>query len=455
MHKPIRIAYIGGGSRQWARNLMSDLALEPDLTGTVVLYDIDHEAAKNNAIIGNMMMALPEAKGKWNFIVAKTLEESLVNADFVFISILPATFEEMKAYAHIPEKYGIYQTVGDTVGPAGLFRALIMMPIYKEFATQIKNICPNAWIINFTNPMTMCVQTLYHVFPEVKAFGNCHEVFHVQDILARVLKEKTGIQASRKEIEINPIGINHFTWINYASYKHMDLMPIYKEFVDKHHEFGLGKDEWETYYPFGSGERVKFDLFKKSGVIAAAGDRHLVEFLPQSWYLKDKKMIFDWHFFLTPVDFRMKRKEEANETALRIIKNEEKIKIEPSGEEGILQLKALLGLASLITNVNIINTGQIPNLPIGHVVETNALFRRDEVRPIYAGDMPSFPLELTKRHIENHQLLLNSFDKKDLSYARKAFYQDPLIEHLPKITLDQMFDEIVNAVKPYLTYYKK
>ncbi|MDO9628449.1 MAG: alpha-glucosidase/alpha-galactosidase [Acholeplasmataceae bacterium] len=455
MHKPIKISYIGGGSRQWARNLMSDLALEPDLTGTVILYDIDYEAAVNNAIIGNMMMELPEAKGKWNFIVAKTLEESLVNADFVFISILPATFEEMKAYAHIPEKWGIYQTVGDTVGPAGIFRALIMMPIYEEIVLAVKNICPNAWVINFTNPMTMCVQTLYHVFPEIKAFGNCHEVFHVQDIIARALKEKTGIVASRKDIEINPLGINHFTWINYASYKDIDLMPIYKEFVEKYHKDGLGKDEWETYYPFGSGERVKFDLFKKSGVIAAAGDRHLVEFLPQSWYLKDKKTIHDWHFFLTPVNFRMKRKEEANETALRIIRKEEKIKIEPSGEEGILQLKALLGLSSLLTNVNIINKGQIPNLPLGHVVETNALFRRDEVRPIYSGPMPDFPLEFTRIHIQNHKFLLQAFDENDLSYARYAFHQDPLVKHLLPQDLDLMFDEIVEATEPYLSYYKK
>lgn len=455
MDKPIRISYIGGGSRQWARNLMSDLALEPDLSGTVVLYDIDYEAATNNAIIGNMMMALPEAKGKWNFVVAKTLEESLQEADFVFISILPATFDEMKAYVHIPEKWGVYQTVGDTVGPAGIFRALVMMPAYLEFANAIKNICPNAWVINFTNPMTMCVQILYHLFPEVKAFGNCHEVFHVQDIIARALKEKTGITASRKEIQINPLGINHFTWINYASYKNMDLMPIYKEFVDKYHQDGLGKDEWETYYPFGSGERVKFDLFKRSGVIAAAGDRHLVEFLPQSWYLKDKKMIHDWHFFLTPVDFRVNRWKEANDASLRIIKKEEKIKIEPSGEEGILQLKALLGLVDLTTNVNIINTGQIPNLPLGHVVETNALFRRDEVRPVYAGPMPDFSLGITQRHIQNHKLLLKAFDEKDLSYARIALEQDPLLEHLSIQDINDMFDEIALAIKPYLSYYIK
>jgi len=453
--KKIRICYIGGGSRLWARSLMSDLALEKDLSGEVVLYDIDEEAAINNAQIGHMMMALDDRKRSWHFSVSKTLDEAIKGSDFIFISILPATLDEMEAYVHLPEKYGVYQPVGDTAGPAGIFRSLIMMPIYEGFAKKIETLAPTAWVINFTNPMTMCVQMLYHVFPNIKAFGNCHEVFHVQDILKRALKEETGIEASRQEISINPIGINHFTWINYASYKDIDLMPIYEKFAKKYQKEGIAGDDWVNYYPFGSAERVKLDLFLKYGVIAAAGDRHLVEFLPHHWYTKDVETIKHWRYFLTPVSHRKNIKSNGNLSALNIIKGSEKLKIHPSGEEGIMQIKAILGLSPLVTNVNMPNRGQISNLPLGHVVETNAVFRKDDVRPIHAGNMPDFPHQMTLRHVKNHQLLIKAFDEKDLSYARLALKMDPSVEHLDHQIIDQMFDEIIEKIKPYVTYYHK
>lgn len=453
MIKKVKITYIGGGSRLWARSLMSDLALESEISGEVVLYDIDVEAAKNNAMIGNMMMAKNDVKGKWHFTVESNLEFALQGADFVFLSILPATFEEMDAYVHLSESYGIYQPVGDTTGPAGIFRSLIMMPIYEKFALAIKAHAKDAWVINFTNPMTMCVQMLYHVFPQIKAFGNCHEVFHVQDLLARALFEEKKIQASRKEISINPLGINHFTWINYASYQDIDLMPIYKKFAEKYHKTGSEGDAWVDYYPFGSANRVKFDLYLKYGCIAAAGDRHLVEFLPQHFYTKNPDIIKSWRYFLTPVAHRKNIKAEGNRLALQMIHHEADVTIKPSGEEGVLQLKALLGLHDLVTNVNVPNQGQIANLPIGHVVETNAMFRRDEVRPVFAGSMPDFAHQITLRHIKNHQLLLKAFDEKDLSYARLAFSLDPSIEHLEESQKMALFDEIYTKVKPYLEYY--
>ena len=451
--KDLTIAYIGGGSRLWARGLMSDLALDSELSGVVKLYDIDKQAADNNALIGNMMMKLPDAKGHFRFEVSETLEASLENADFVLISILPATFDEMKTYVHDPEKWNVYQPVGDSAGPAGIFRSLIMMPIYENFAKAIEKICPNAWVINFTNPMTMCVQMLYHVFPKIKAYGNCHEVFHVQDILRRALKESQGIDAKREEIMINPLGINHFTWINQAYYKDIDLLPIYDNFAKKYQTHGIDFDTWTKRCPFGSTEKVKFDLYLKYGVIAAAGDRHLVEFLHQKDYVKDPSMVESWNFYLTPVDYRINEKQKANDSAEAMIQGLIPVKLTPSGEEGVLQMKALLGMTELITNVNIINHGQIENLPMNHVVETNALFRKNQVRPIYSGMMPQEPLDLTLPHIYIHELLLKAFDNRDLSYAKEALLRDPYTSHLSPNEKIEMFNHVTSKLKPYLSYY--
>ena len=222
----VKLAYIGGGSRGWAWGLMGDLVSCEDMSGDVYLYDIDYEAAKNNEIIGNKFNTAEGAKTVWNYKAVPEISEALTGADFVIISILPATFDEMESDVHTPEKYGIYQSVGDTTGPGGIVRAMRTIPMYEEIAENIKKYCPKAWVINYTNPMTLCTRTLYRVFPEIKAFGCCHEVFGTQKFFAKVVEEYFGEKGvKRNEIKVNPIGVNHFTWLTSASYKNIDLMP--------------------------------------------------------------------------------------------------------------------------------------------------------------------------------------------------------------------------------------
>ena len=192
--KEIKIAYIGGGSKLWARSFMQDLALAEGIRGEVALYDIDREAAVRNQKIAARIHEKKEAVSQFTYTVADTLTEALTGADFVLISILPGTFKEMRSDVHEPEKYGIVQPVGDTVGPGGVLRAMRTVPIYEGFARAIREHCPNAWVLNLTNPMSACVKTLYDTFPEIKAFGCCHEVFHAQDFLCCALKELKGIQ---------------------------------------------------------------------------------------------------------------------------------------------------------------------------------------------------------------------------------------------------------------------
>ena len=258
----VQIAYIGGGSMGWAWGLMSELALEEQLSGSVKLYDIDFEAAKRNEKIAMKLQLREEVVGDWTYEAVETIEEALRGADFVMISILPGTFEEMRSDVHVPEKYGILQSVGDTVGPGGVLRALRTIPMIAEIAQAIKNVAPEAWVINFTNPMTLCTRTLYEVFPQIKAFGNCHEVFGTQKLLVSALEEIMGIkEVAREDIKVNVIGINHFTWIDQASYKGIDLLPIYDEFVARYYKEGYNRDKtgnWMNDY-FSSAHRVKFD----------------------------------------------------------------------------------------------------------------------------------------------------------------------------------------------------
>ena len=130
----LKIAYIGGGSQGWAWGLMSDLSAADDISGQVALYDIDFEAAKKNEIIGNKFNSIPESKSHWDYYAVSTLEEALTGADFVAISILPGTLDEMHSDVHTPEKYGIWQPVGDSTGPGGIIRALRTIPMMEVIA---------------------------------------------------------------------------------------------------------------------------------------------------------------------------------------------------------------------------------------------------------------------------------------------------------------------------------
>lgn len=132
MQKNIKIAYIGGGSKQWARVFMSDLAVSEDLSGRIALYDIDLEAAERNAAIGARINLDPAAKSHFQYTVCPRLEDALEGADFVVISILPGTFREMRSDVHVPEKYGIYQSVGDTAGPGGACAPCVPSPITRS-----------------------------------------------------------------------------------------------------------------------------------------------------------------------------------------------------------------------------------------------------------------------------------------------------------------------------------
>ena len=449
----LKIAYVGGGSRGWAWGLMSDLAANPDVSGDVYLYDIDFEAAKANEKIGNMYNGVEGARSKWTYHAVETPKEALTGADFVIISILPGTFDEMESDVHTPEKYGIYQPVGDTTGPGGIVRAMRTIPMFEVIANYIKEYCPKAWVINYTNPMTLCVKTLYDTFPEIKAFGCCHEVFGTQGLLGYVIEEYFGEKAVREDIKVNPVSVNHFTWLTKASYRGIDLFPYYKKYCDKYAD-GLptkSDNNWMNNH-FSSQFKVRIDLFRRFGYIAAAGDRHLAEFCPGGWYLESPERVHEMKFALTPVSWRKKDLENRLERSRKLLSGEEEVKIWKTGEDGVHQIRALLGLCDLVTNVNIPNVGQIPNLPLGAVVETNAIFRSDEVTPVFAGNIPTEIHSLVSRICAEQEAVFDGIKRRDLEAIFEAFASDPLVT-CSLSDARKLFNEMVENTKEYLKDY--
>ncbi|AFI27344.1 glycosidase [Bacillus sp. JS] len=430
----IKIAYIGGGSQGWARSLMSDLAIDERMSGMVALYDLDFEAAQRNEVIGNY-----SGNGRWRYEAVSTLKKALSGADIVIISILPGSLDDMEIDVHLPERCGIYQSVGDTVGPGGIIRGLRAVPIFAEIARAIRDYAPESWVINYTNPMSVCTRALYKVFPGIKAIGCCHEVFGTQKLLAEMVTERLGIEVPRREdIHVNVLGINHFTWITAASYRHIDLLPIFREFSSHYGESGyeLEGESWRDSV-FHSAHRVAFDLFETYGAIPAAGDRHLAEFLPGP-YLKQPEV---WKFHLTPISFRKQDRALKRQETERFIQQQRGVAGKASGEEGVNIIAALLGLGELVTNVNMPNQGQVSNLPIQAIVETNAFITRNSVKPIFSGALPKGVEMLAARHVSNQEAVAEAGLTKDTGLAFQAFLNDPLVM-IDRNDAEQLFDDM-------------
>lgn len=423
---PLKIAYIGGGSREWARKLMVDLALCPHLTGEVDLYDIDLPAAQLNQRLGNWMQEQPGVLSHWHYHTSPTLPDALQGADFVVISIQPGPLELMAEEIALAEEYQLYFPVGDTTGAPGLIRGLRSASIYHGFAEALATYCPNAWIINYTNPMSICTRTLTKVAPGLKVIGCCHEVFATQRMLAQIASQYLEVdRPSRNEIHVNVLGINHFTWVDRAVYQGHDLLALLKNHI---HQPGTRRtftqaevESWNDW--FHCVDQVKFALFQHFGILAAAGDRHLVEFLPG--FIHSPDTLFKWGINRTPISWRIQRWKAAPQKTLDLINGITPLILDSSGEEGVNMITALLGLGDLVTNVNMENQGQISNLALHHVVETNAHFTRDHVIPLIAGELPPGLAPLISQQCSNQELIIEAALTGNLDLAFQAFYNDP------------------------------
>ena len=208
-------------------------------------------------------------------------------------------------------------------------------------------------------------------------------------------------------------------------------------------------ESWNDW--FHSADQVKFALFQRFGLLAAAGDRHLVEFLPG--FTRSPEELFRWGVIRTPVSWRIRRWQDAPGKTRELMAGREPLRLESSGEEGVGQIRALLGLGDVITNVNTANRGQVGNLPLDVVVETNAHFSRDEVRPLAAGRLPTGLQPVIARHVANQELIVEAALTRDRDLAFQAVLGDPTT-HLPVDEAWEMFQEMLRASRAFLPGWK-
>ena len=444
----IRVCIIGGGSRLWAIQFLKDLTLQDKLGAHVVLYDIDKNAAENNEEVANEIFRINGKADVLSVFIASTLDEGLRGADFVIIAIEPGLTEIRKFDLELPEEYGILQSVGDTTGPGGLMRARRAIPLFIDFARAIEKNCPDAWVINYTNPMTLCTSALYKGYPGIKALGCCHEVFHTESYIASFIAEKRGIATpDRREIDIDVSGLNHFTFVTKARYKGEDVMPLLKEYVKNNDVFAdrteSAKGRVKEGKWFDSDHLVALRFLRDFDTLGAAGDRHLAEFVP--FFLTSDEDVWRYGFVRTPYSYRAAediRKKNKVYTPDELI-------AKPSDEEGVDIILSLAGERTLKTNINIPNIGQVGYLKKGHIVESNGYISANSIVPIVSTD-PSLSIQAMVQRIEAEQsIALEAILENDMDKLFEAFILDPLVD-IPIDKAHELFERMLASC--YLRY---
>lgn len=441
--KKANICIIGGGSRLWAIEFMRDLALNKDTHGDITLYDIDVQAALNNVGVAQRISQVNHDDGRFTVRACSTIEQALEGRNLVIISIEPGRTECRYGDLVVPEKYGVLQSVGDTTGPGGIMRARRAIPLFLGFAGKIKQCCPEAWVINYTNPMTLCTAALFQGFPAIKAMGCCHEVFHTQNFLASLVAKWFGVPIpDRREIKIDITGVNHFTWVTNATWKGNDLMPRLKAYASDDALYGdhtsAAKERIKEEKWFDHDNLIALTLLRDFGALGAAGDRHLAEFVP--WFLLSDEELNSFGVIRTPYDWRLRTAKEKREKVFA----DDELKARQTDEEGVDIMKSLMGVRTLLTNVNRPNEGQISYLPKGRVVESNGIIGEDSIRPLVASDPPLSVQSMVRRVSDEQQMTLDAVIANDDELLFKAFLSDPLM-HIGRKEARKLFDEMLVA----------
>ena len=447
----LNIAYIGGGSCNFGWKLIPELA-DIELCAMVKLYDIDKTCALANEVIGNNIHDRGNTKGDIVYLACDEAEEALRDADFVILAFEPGGLEEQVSQLHLPETYGIFQTGSENSGLSSVIRALKIMPLCAEYSHMIEHLCPNAWVINLCTPMAECMTVLHNEFTEMKLVGVSSDTFASRELIATMLCESRGISGiRRRDIKTNLLGISGFSWYDEITWEGEDLMPLFREYAEKYGDSGYEYriNEYKTN-PDADAHRVKFDLFLRFGMIPAVNDRSAAEFCPP-WYTKNTKEMNSWKF--SPMTVNYKKRIMTDKTArVKKYMSGETLPRSVDSTEVPEIIRALCGGGNLISAVSLPNKGQVENLPLNAIVETNALISCESVRPVCSGKLPESAAGLSVRHVYNRQAVVRAFEERDLDIAFNAFLNDPLMTcSLTEAT--ELYREMLSAVRSHLLYY--
>jgi len=437
-----KIAFIGAGSLGFTRGLVRDLLTFPLLQdATLALMDIDAERLEFAEKSIRRIIEL----GNYPATVQATLNraEALEGADFVLVTILAGSTEVWRYDIEIPKQYGVDINVGDTRGPSGIFRALRTIPVMLDICRDMERLCPDATMLNYTNPMAMLCRAMQHE-TEIKLTGLCHSVQGTAEMLAE------WIGAPMSEITYTCAGINHMAWYLKYEWNGKDAYPLIRQAIEGNPEIY-------------NEEIVRNEMFLHLDHYVTESSGHNSEY--NAWFRKRQDLIEKYCLPGTgwnPGEYAAILKEyQMNERtwkdqARQWYAKDQPISLERGHEYAAYIMNAIRGGDPFEFNGNVANTGLVTNLPPNACVEVPVWASHKGLNPVYVGALPPQCAALTNLSATIEEMAVEAAITGNPRLVLHACVYDPLSSAVLSLAeIRQMVNQMFAQNQAYLPQFKQ
>ena len=433
-----KITFMGAGSTVFAKNVLGDSMVTPALeNSTIALYDIDAKRLEESYL---MLSSINNNYGNKarieKYCGVETRKDALRGANYVVNAIQVGGYEPCTVTDfEIPKKYGLRQTIADTLGIGGIFRALRTIPVMMDFARDMEEVCPDAWLLNYTNPMAMLTGAMQR-YTGVKTVGLCHSV----QVCAESLFKSIGME-NDPNVQTKIAGINHMAWLLEITKDGKDLYPEIKRraaaLTEKHDNM------------------VRLEIMKRFGYYVTESSEHNAEYMP--FFIKDKypELIDRFNIPLDEYPRRCVNQIADWEKRRDELTRDPHLTHERTHEYASYIMEAMETGVPYTIGGNVINNGLITNLPRNACVEVPCLVDRSGVTPCYIGDLPEQLAALNRSNIGVQLMTIEAA----MTLKKDAIYQAAMLDpHLQsELSIDDIVslcDDLIIAHKGWLPEYK-
>ncbi len=437
-----KITFMGAGSTVFARNVLGDCMCTPALRdSTIALYDIDEERLEDSYIILSAMNKnINEGRAKIEkYCGVENRKDALRGATFVVNAIQVGLYDPCTIIDfEVPKKYGLRQTIADTLGIGGIMRGLRTIPVLQDFANDMEEVCPDAWFLNYTNPMAILSGYMQR-YTKIKTIGLCHSVQSCsKDLLNRLgMEDKL---EGRKELIA---GINHMGWL--LEIQDKDGNDLYPEIRRR----AVEMNDREKH-----SDMVRFEYIRNFGYYCTESSEHNAEY--NCFYIKDKypELIDRYNIPLDEYPRRCVNQIAGWKAEKERILDNGQITHERSGEYASYIMEALVTGGPYKIGGNVLNTGLIDNLPADACVEVPCLIDGNGIHPCHVGKLPVQLAAMNMTNINAQLLTINAAVTK----KREDIYMAAMLEPhtAAELSIDDikaMVDELIEAHGEYMKDY--
>jgi alpha-galactosidase len=426
------ITILGAGSTVFARQLITDiLQIEGLDEGCFALVDIDPVRLELAHQVAERLIA--HSGKRWSVRASTERRELLAGSDFIINSIEVAGLANVRHDFDIPMKYGINQCVGDTIGPGGIFKALRTGPAWLNILHDAEQLCPHAWVLNYTNPMSILTLAAL-VGTRMQTVGLCHSVQGTSKQLASYL------EVPYEELEWRCAGINHNAWFTELRHKGQDMYPRLRE-----------RSQLPEVY---ERDPVRFEIMRYFGAFVTESSGHFSEYVP---YFRKRPDLIERYCrpgYLGETGFYANNwptwREQNDASIHEMLVGTRAIPFTRSHEYGSYIVEAVTQRRPMVIYGNVRNTGLIDNLPDG-CVEVASLVDQNGVQPCHFGPLPEQLAALNRSHMAVHTLMCKALLTRNKEAARYALLLDPLSAAVcSPAEISALFDEMWEAEREYL-----